>query len=463
MHALKRSMVIIASAFSCLLFAPSIAFAEWPVQSCSHRHRIPVTIAATGAGHASETRIDLINANFPASYAFTAAGDDVRVYRANDMTPVDFVVAGWDGIARSATIYVRLPTIPSGTSELVNIYIGDTSIGSAETASTVFPDIGVRLHSRVSTADPVSPAGALAAFDSAIVDVDNSVRSSVSGLNNRSIGGTNGNFGWCVSAVLNVTPATAGTWEFRYGGDFGRGGHLYVAGQQLEEQWNDDLWWANDYTNLGETLEGEIELLEGWHRYEALGFEGCCDGPTGFQAMAPGGAWQDLSSSNFSLRASRCIATTVTVAKASSESCSTTLDAAKTLEIDPSSPVDYFIPNAIVRYNLAIENPGQIVDAGTIALTDIFPPDVSLMTAGAGVFEFVDGATPSGLGFTYGGPSDTGDSVEFSIDGTDFTYVPATPFDGDVTHVRLSPTGAFNPNDSGDKPSFVIRVLGRLD
>jgi len=179
--------------------------------------------------------------------------------------------------------------------------------------------------------------------------------------------------------------------------------------------------------------------------------------------MAPGGSWQDLSSTNFTLRASRCIATTVTVAKASAESCSTTLDATKTLEIDPSSPSDYFIPGAIIRYNLAVENPGQSVDAGTVALTDIFPPDVSLMTSGTGAFEFVDGANPSGLAFSYGGPSDMGDAVEFSTDGSDFSYTPASPFDSDVTHVRFSPTGAFNPNDSGDKPSFIIRVLGRLD
>jgi hypothetical protein len=319
------------------------------------------------------------------------------------------------------------------------------------------------LRSRVSTADPISPADGRAAFAAATVDVTNSVRPTVSGINNRAVGGTNGDYGWCVSAVLNVTAATAGSWGFRYGADFGRGGHLFVRGQQLEEQWNDDLWWANNYANTAETLEGNITLPEGWHRYEALGFEGCCDGPTGFQARAPGGAWLDLGPANFPLRAAQCVNTTVAVANATSESCSTTLDAAKSLEIDPSSGSPYFIPGAIVRYNLVVENPGQSVDAGTIALTDIFPPDVSLMTTGTGVFEFVDGATSSGLGFVYGGPTDAADDVEFSIDGSDFNHLPSAPFDGTVTHVRFKPTGIFNPNDSGDKPSFTIRVLGRID
>lgn len=448
---------------ACLVLTGQPAYAEWPEQSCAFRHRIPVTITAGAAGHSVETRIDLVSADFPASYDFSPAGDDVRVFREDDLTPVDFVVAGWDDVTQMATIYVRLPAMGGGSSQTIYIYLGDDSLPSGNSASAVFPDVGVRLRSRISTADPISPADGRAAFAAATTDVDNSVRPSVSGLNNRAVGGTNGNYGWCVSAVLNVTPATAGSWGFRYGADFGLGGHLFVRGQQLEEQWNDNLWWANNYANTSETLEGTIDLPVGWHRYEALGFEDCCDGPTGFQARAPGGAWQDLGSANFPLRASQCVNTTVTTAPASAESCSTSLDAAKSIDIDPSSPTPYFIPGAIIRYSLLIENPGQSVDAGTIALTDIFPTDVSLMTSGAGVFEFVDGTNASGLGFTYGGPADASDDVEFSIDGTDFTYAPSAPFDAAVTHVRFKPTGVFNPNDSGDKPSFAIRLLGRID
>lgn len=444
-------------------FQAQLAYAEWPEQSCSFRHRIPVTVTAGPAGHNAEIRIDLTSSDIPASYVFSLAGHDARVFLGDDLTPVDFVVSGWDSIARTASFYVRLPTMPPSSSETLYIYLGDESLPSGNNAGAVFPDIGVRLRSRVSSADPTSPADGLAQFTAATTDVDDSVRTSVSGLNNRALGGTNGNYGWCVSAVLNVTSATAGVWGFRYGGDFGRGGHLYVRGVELEEQWNDDLWWANNYGNTNETLEGTIDLPEGWHRYEALGFEGCCDGPTGFQAQAPGGPWQDLSSTNFSLRASRCISTTVTVAKATSESCSTNLDAVKTLAIDASSPTDYFIPGAIVRYDLNVTNPGQRVDAGTIALTDVFPPDVTLMTAGTGVFEFTDGPIASGLGVSYGGPTDMSDNVQFSTDGLDFTHAPSAPFDPTVTHVRFVPTGVFNPNDSGDEPSFTIRILGRLD
>lgn len=462
MRLVMQVLVAVTAALACLAFSPGTAFAEWPVQSCSHRHRIPVTITATGGGHTSETRIDLVDANFPASYAFTAAGNDVRVFRANDLTPVDFVVAGWDGATRSATIYVRLPTIPSGTSELVYIYIGDTAIGSAETASAVFPNVGVRLHSKISSANPTSPATALSFFQSAAVDVDNSVRPSVTGLNNRSLGGSNSNFGWCVSAVLNVTPATAGLWEFRYGGDFGRGGHLYVAGQELEEQWNDNLWWAGNYANTGETLEGSITLPAGWHRYEALGFEDCCDGPVGFQARAPGGAWQDLSSSNFDLRASQCVAETATVSVGTAESCVIDLVTTKSSVIDASSSSNFAIPGSIVRYNVEVENQGQEVDTSTLVITDLFPAEVALVTSGAGAFVFTDGPVSSGLSFTYGGPASTTDSVEFSVDGTDYSYIPASPVDASVTHVRFRPTGAMSPNQAGSKPSFSVSLLGQI-
>lgn len=439
------------------------AHAQWPQQSCSLRHRIPVTITATTGTHNSETRIDLTSTNFPLDYAFSTGGEDVRVFRSDDFTPVDFVVAGWDPATRSATIYTRLPALASGASELIYIYFGDEALSAADNAPAVFPDNGVRLRSRVSTVNPTSAASALAAFEAAIVDVDDSVRSTVTGLRNRDLGGTNGNFGWCISAVLNVTATTAGLWEFRYGADFGRGGHLYVAGQALEEDWNDDLWWAGNYNRSGETLEGSINLQPGWHRYEALGFEGCCDGRVGFQARAPGGPWQDLSSTNFNIRGAQCINVTASVGIAGSESCATNLTVAKTVSVDGSSETEYFIPGSIVRYEIAVENSGQRVDPTTLVLTDTFPDNVELVVTATDAFRFTDGPTPSGLTFTYDGPASTTDSVEFSTDGINFGYTPSAPSDPAVTHIRFRPSGSLNPSAGSDVPSFSITVLGLLN
>ncbi len=456
-HGLASAGALVFLAAVCL---PTNAYAQWQQQSCSLRHRIPVTITAVSGTHSTETRIDLSATDFPPDYVFSASGEDVRVFRADDATPVDFVVTGWDSTARTAVIYTRQPAIASGSSELIYVYFGDEALADGSNAPGVFPDLGLRLRSRVSTADPTSAATALSAFAAATTDVSDTIRASVSGINNRAIGGTNGNYGWCVSAVLNVTPATAGVWGFRYGADFGRGGHLYVSGQALEEDWNDDLWWANNYANTAETLEGTITLAPGWHRYEALGFEGCCDGPTGFQAQPPGGAWQDLSSTNFTMRGAQCVNLTSSISVAAAQSCSTELVLAKTVSVDGSSDSIFFVPGSVVRYELVVENPGQQVDATTLVLTDEFPAEVALMVTGTDVFTFTDGATPSGLSFTYDGPASTTDSVEFSIDGSDFSYVPTAPVDAAVTHVRFRPGGTLNPSAGVTIPGFSVSVLG---
>ena len=170
------------------LLAPITAHAEWPEQSCSFAHRIPVTITAGAAGHNTETKITLVSADFPASYTLSAAGDDVRIFESDDVTPVDFIITGWDSTARTATIYVRLPAMTSSTSETIHVYVGDSGLPSGNNATAVFPDIGVRLRSRVSTSDPVSAADALTAFEAATVDVYDAVRTNVSGINNRSLG-----------------------------------------------------------------------------------------------------------------------------------------------------------------------------------------------------------------------------------------------------------------------------------
>ncbi len=433
--------------------------------NCTNAHRNQVTVTAGAAGHSEEIRIDLASSDFPAAYTFTAAGDDVRVVLASDdSTPVDHIVTGWDSATRTGTIYIKLPALAPSSSNSVYIYYGDPSLGSFGDIDAVFPTTGLRLRSRVSSADPVDAASARSAFAAATVDVYDAVLISVSGLNNRALGGSNGNYGWCISAMIEVTAANAGIWEFRYGADFGRGGHLYVRETELEQQWNDDLWWANNYANTAETLEGSIYLDEGWHRYEALGFEGCCDGAVGWQGRAPGGPWRDLSTANFSMRATRCVVTTVAVTTAASESCSSQVDVVKSVttvsDLISRTP-DFALPGAIADYAISVTNPGQPVDSDTVVLTDNLPGNVKLVVSGASAFELVDGSTASGLTLSWLGPSSSTDDVSFSTDGIDFSYVPvldSDDADGAITHVRFSPSGAMAAHVDGiADPSFEIK------
>ena len=362
---------------------------------CMNTHRTMVTVTANASGHSDETRIDLAASDFPADYNFTSDGRDVRVVLASDdLTPVDHIVTGWDGFTRTGTIYVKLPALGPLSSTSVYIYYGDSALTSLGDVDAVFPSSGLRLRSRVSSADPADTASARAAFASATTDVSDQVYSSITGLNNRALGGTNGNFGWCISAMIEVTPATAGVWGFRYGADFGHGGHLYMRETELEQQWNDDLWWAGNYVDTTQTLEGTIALDAGWHRYEALGFEGCCDGPVGWQARAPGGAWQDMSSSNFSMRATQCVSTTVTLSTAAPQSCSAEPDIEKAVTVlsDPVGSLSPFaLPGSIVEYAIDVTNDGRRLDDGTVSITDNLPEDIKLIVAGPSAFELVDG------------------------------------------------------------------------
>jgi uncharacterized repeat protein (TIGR01451 family) len=452
--------------FLCLAFGIGLtAIPTGYTWDCLNAHRNQVTITAGAAGHNEEIRIDLTSSDFPLPYNFTSDGADVRVVLASDdTTPVDHIVTGWDATTRTGTVYIKLPALAANSSTSVYVYYGDDSLTSLGDVDAVFPTPGLRLRSRVSSADPTDAISARAAFAAATVNVYDAVRSSVSGQNNRSIGGTNSNYGWCISAMIEVTPATAGIWQFRYGADFGRGGHLFMREVQLEEQWNDNLWWANNYANTAETLEGSINLPAGWHRYEALGFEDCCDGPVGWQARAPGGPWQNLSTANFSMRATRCVVTTVSVSVGTPQSCSSEPVATKSLEIisDPFANTNPFaLPGSVIEYTLSVTNEGQLLDADTVILTDMLPDNVKLIINGPNAFTLTDGATPSDLSFSWVSAADTGDDVGFSTDGTNFSYAPNLDGDGAdtaITHVRFSPRGAMRQRvDGTTDPSFEIK------
>ena len=451
---------VIAAWMALTLFAVPNAMA-W---DCLNAHRNLITITAGASGHSDEIRIDLAASDFPADYSFTDDGADVRVVLASDgITAVDHIVTGWDSATRTGTIYIRLPSLGALSSTSVYVYYGDATLTSLGDVDAVFPTSGLRLRSRVSSADPIDAASARSAFAAASSDVYDQVRTSVTGLNNRALGGSNGNFGWCISAMVEVTAANAGLWGFRYGADFGHGGHLYVRETELEAQWNDDLWWAQNYNNTSETLEGTIVLAPGWHRYEALGFEGCCDGPVGWQARAPGGSWQDLSTANFSMRATRCVVTTVTVSVGASESCSKQPDAVKSVAVisDPlSSPSPHALPGAVVEYSIAVVNDGQRLDDDSVIITDALPDDVKLIVSGGSAFQFTDGAIGSDLSLDWVNSSSAVDGVSFSTDGVDFSYVPTLDSDGAdaaIKYVRFNFDGAMRQRVEGTPdPSFAV-------
>lgn len=130
------------------------------------------------------------------------------------------------------------------------------------------------------------------------------------------------------------------------------------------------------------------------------------------------------------------------------------------------------IPGAWVLYTIQATNQGLgPVDNDTTVVTDPIPANAEMFVndlggAGSGPVLFIDGATASGLSYTFTSLASTTDDVGFSNDGgATFTYTPIPDvdgFDSNVTHVRGSPKGVFNASDGVNHPSFELRFRVRV-
>jgi uncharacterized repeat protein (TIGR01451 family) len=115
------------------------------------------------------------------------------------------------------------------------------------------------------------------------------------------------------------------------------------------------------------------------------------------------------------------------------------------------------IPGGYAAYTVTVTNPHAFaITADTIALVDATPPRLDLFVGnvpnGSGPILFQNGATPSGLTYTFGGLASTTDDVDFSSDGgSSWSYAPAPNAQGvdpAVTHVRIRPKGSMAAGSS---------------
>jgi hypothetical protein len=87
----------------------------------------------------------------------------------------------------------------------------------------------------------------------------------------------------------------AGTYSFRAGVDFGKGGALFLDGVAVDVKSN-DMWWAHNYANTDSIFQvSNQSLLAGNHTLTLFGLEGCCDGGQQVQFSANGAAFQSFS------------------------------------------------------------------------------------------------------------------------------------------------------------------------
>jgi hypothetical protein len=263
------------------------------------------------------------------------------------------------------------------------------------------------------------------------------------------------------------TPAQAGIWRFRNGADFGRGGGLYLDDAAHDEKWTVDLWWANNWNNTSQILQGSLNLAAGTHSLRILGFEGCCDGGLTAEFQRPGGPWLALALSNIALASRKCPVVEPTVAFGPSQS-GTCLNLTVTRTTQSfSDPLNLTtnqksIPGAVMLNVTNVRNSGPgPADSGSIVITEAIPANMALRVvnfdgATAGPVRFTNGTPPSGLSYTFVSLGNSGDDVAFSNNnGASFNYTPVADANGTdlaVTNIRINPKSIFLGNTGAGDP-----------
>ena len=131
--------------------------------------------------------------------------------------------------------------------------------------------------------DNLAAAPATAGYGSTTVALFNN-------LSNQSVfSGSNSNIAYRYTISFGVTQALAGTWDFRVGVDFGRGGAVFLDGALLDTKTN-DMWWSGSYANATQSFQLTSNVGAGNHILSIYGLEGCCDGGQQAQFRAPGQA-----------------------------------------------------------------------------------------------------------------------------------------------------------------------------
>ena len=437
---------------------------EWP-----YRTELDITEVSGTSLLDYQIRLDLDASAFDLAYTWSANGEDLRVIDSDDTTPLQYFIESWDQAAQRAVVWVKLGTLAANSSRTIYLYIGNEDATDADTELT-FTEPGIKFNTRFSTANPSNKAAAYAALDAAPLVTPGygcTFITDFTGVFNRgefAPPDRNGNFVAYSESFFEVTAAEAGVWSFRYGGDFGRGGALYVNDIALEEQWNDDLWWAFNWAASSEVLEGSITLTEGYHKLEVIGFEGCCDGGITVQFRKPGGSYQTFQTSAIDVRSRKCPVQDPTVVQGAQDQAlpnlgvtvaSTVISDPIKLGINPKR-----IPGSTLRVTLTVTNSGSGTSRTDDArLVSAVPPNTQLYVSGAPV-SFVDGAPPSGLVFQFTGLASTTDDVDFSNDnGATFTYIPVADgagVDGNVTDVRIVPSGKMNCSSAAGDPDMSV-------
>jgi Domain of unknown function (DUF2341)/PA14 domain len=283
-------------------------------QSCDWPFRTQIEVQENSISGSQLTnyqvKFEISATDLSSDYSWSDNGQDLYIYDNDDQTELEFWIDSWNSVAETAVIWVRFPTLEIAQVRTLYFYYGNENAPAAGDVPFTFTDPGIKFHTRSSSSNPNNLTQALSAFNASN---DQDVRygcgfiTNFTGITNRSqFGNGNSNFAAFSESYFLVNSGETGRWQFRYGADFGNGGGLYVDGIALEEQWRDNLWWANRWNRANEVLQGSINLTEGYHKLEVLGFEDCCDGGITVQFKKPGGNWTTFSTTSIDIRSRAC-------------------------------------------------------------------------------------------------------------------------------------------------------------
>lgn len=323
----KSQLAQLASLMSCKLFSIVIFLClastaqAWFDNDWTYR----ATFTANNPGLTlsdQQIKINLNSANVHPDYVWSSNGDDIRALFSDDITPLDYYIENWDQGSETASILIRIGSLPPGDTAIL-LYYGNAGAADESNPIAVLTEIGLRYHTRQSSLDPFDRIGATSEFDSlgdSITGYGCKTVTSFTSINNNGEfpGGVNSNILFFSNNHFEVPPTEAGTWNFRFGGDYGRGGGMYLDNIDSDEKWGDDLWWGFSFANTAEILEVSGTLSAGFHNLQMLGAEGCCDGGTSIEYQSPAnpGVWRVWSTGNVNIRSEKCevvnISTTVT-------------------------------------------------------------------------------------------------------------------------------------------------------
>lgn len=101
------------------------------------------------------------------------------------------------------------------------------------------------------------------------------VLSSFDNVSNHASFGNNSNIATHFDVEFNA--ASAGTWSFRIGPDFGLGGAVFIDGVAVAYKSN-DMWWNGSYAVASQDFLFSKLLGAGNHSLDIYGLENCCDG-----------------------------------------------------------------------------------------------------------------------------------------------------------------------------------------